>query len=173
MITGYKADVDDIKTPVNIDYNQRISTYSNDKLCSLSSRSERKLIKFNQNISSNCFIQLTNSDLTNTANCNNLRKIIFNKLNDYYAPSNLVSINGHPNMSVHNSSEWLKIYPSSRFLDLNDSSPDPYKCINIPYQMNVQFFYSTIGTINKTNVNQITGAYITLVLKKNFSFNDF
>ena len=161
MITGYKANLNDVSTPVNIDYNQRFSTYSNNKLCGLNSRSERKLIKFNQNMSSSCIVQLTNSDLTNTANCNNLRKIIFYKLNDYYAPSNLVSINGHPNMKIYNSSDWLNVYPASRFLNLIDSSPDPYKCINIPYKMNVYFFHSKIGTINKTDVNQITGTYIT------------
>ena len=163
LITGYKANLAD-NTPVNTSYNQRISTYEElrgGKLCGLNSVLERKLINFNQNISSSCIVQLTNNDLTNTLNCNNLRKILFNKLNDYYAPSNLVSTNGNPNMSIYNSSDWVPVYPSSRYLDLNDSSNDSYQCINIPYKMNVYFFFSTIGEINKTKVNQIKGTYIT------------
>jgi hypothetical protein len=152
LITGYY--LENSNQPVNILYDQRISTYKelNGKLCGTNSNLERVLITFNKNTSSNCVVQLNKNDLT--TNCNSLRKIIFNKLNDYFAPSNVISINGNPNMSIYNSSDWLKIYPLVRNLNVNDSIYESNQCSNVPYKLNVNIFYSS-------NNDTITGAYIT------------
>lgn len=162
LISGYKSDItsNDI---VNITYNQRISSYKalNSKLCGTNSILERKLVKFNENTSYSCNIQLTQSDLTTLDNCNKLRKIIFKKINDYFVPSNLVSKNGNPNMTVHNQSDWLKVYPDSRFLNVNDSSFDPNQCVNMPYKLNIYFFYLPVGESNNQIISEILGTYIT------------
>lgn len=163
IISGYN-------NSVNVDYNQRISYFKtiNNKLCGINSILERKIVNFNENITSSCIVQLTKKDLTNTSNCNALRKIIFNKLNDYFAPANLISKNGNPR-TPYNSTDWINLYPNSRYLSVTDSTDDPNKCSNIPYKMMIYFFYSPVSISDQITSSEIIGAYITYSLR-NWTF---
>ena len=151
---------------VDTSYVKRISAFRSldTKLCGTFSRLERKLVNFNQNITSTCIVQVTQQDLGTTSdNCECLRRILFTKLNDYFAPANVVSRNGNPNMSNFDEADWINVYPSTRNLLINDPSNQNglnNMCFNVPYKLNVWFMFQTTGSSNGLPINEIIGSYI-------------
>jgi hypothetical protein len=117
---------------------------------------------------------------------------LFNKLNDYFAPANVVSRNGNPNMATFNSSDWIRMYPVKRTLlqnpltltsdnsfnasaivaQLNVSNATNLTdfaflfsnannvCFNVPYKINVVFFYVKAGNVNGNTINNIVGSSV-------------
>lgn len=162
VISGFKNQLDQI---VDISHNQRLSTFKilNGKLCGTVSRLERDLIKFGQNMSSSCVVQVTKQDLGNNLICSCLKRIIFKKLNDYFAPSNYVSKNGNPDMTKFTESDWINVYPVNRVLKFNDQNEvdeNLNRCSNVPYKISIWFFYADAGRLNGKTINEITGTYV-------------
>ena len=134
---------------------------------------ERQQLLFGQNTSSSCIVQVAKSDLkvkvnnnivVQGDNCQCLKRIIFNKLNDYFVPSNFVSKNGNPNMDIFNSSDWLNVYPSKRILSSQSTSDSNlssiYACLDVPYKINVWFLYTEAGKSNGSAFYEIVGTYV-------------
>jgi len=166
IISGYRPDGPDTATPVDIAYSQRISAYKilNGKLCGQLSNLERVQIRFNQNLSSTCVVRLTTQDLSSRCNC--LKNLIFNKLNDYFAPSNYVSKNGAPDMGKFTASDWLSVFPVQRMLnntvdkDLNGTDLKGF-CSNVPYKISINFLYAKVGKASGIDFNEIIGTQIS------------
>ncbi|CAF0843994.1 unnamed protein product [Brachionus calyciflorus] len=149
----------------DVSYKNRFSTFRtlNGKLCGLNNQQERVLVNFGQNISSSCIVQVTKQDLINEGKCASLRKIMFEKLNDYFAPSNRISKNGNPNLINFNETiDWLKVFPESRNLVLNNgSNSDGFStCLQVPYKINLWFFYGDVGKQNGELIKEILGVYV-------------
>jgi len=164
IISGVKDE--NAEKIVDISYNQRISSYKilNGKLCGQYSNQERIQIRFNQNLSSTCFVRLTMEDLSSRCSC--LKNLIFNKLNDYFAPSNYVSKNGAPDMNQFNASEWLNVYPLQRIFNetseknLNETELKGF-CSSVPYKIIVNFMFARVGKASGIDFNEIIGVYIS------------
>ena len=142
---------------VAISYDNFISYYNslNGKLCGTLSNLERKLLKFNQNVSSSCVVQLTQSDLY-YQNCQCLRRVVFNKLNDYFAPSNFVSKNGK-----FDKSSWIPVFPSTRNMTALDYSKIASgTCPDVPYKLTAYFMYSNVGKSIGEPIYEIIGTYL-------------
>ena len=159
LVSGYKLNTSDTATPVDISYDQRLSAYKilSGNLCGSVSNLERVQLRFNKNVSSGCNVRIASTDLT--YNCVCLRRIIFQKLNDYYAPSNFVSKNGNANMSIFNSNDWLNVYPASRYFN-ETSTVNLTMCPNVPYKMKIDFFFAQSGKKNGQSFNEIIGVHI-------------
>lgn len=124
---------------------------------------ERTQIKFNENLNFNCIVQLTKQDLSNQCSC--LKNLLFNKLNDYFVPSNYVSKNGNPDMTQFNSSDWLDINPVTRqFNNAASSNLDNSNvegiCPNVPYKIIVTFLYAKAGKASGIDYNEIIGTQL-------------
>ena len=146
----------------------------NGKLCGTLSKLERSQLIFGQNTSSSCIVQVAKSDVAYSLNSDNiltqadkclcLRRILFNKLNDYFAPSNYVSKNGNPDMTSFNASDWLNVYPTKRLLAnqsiSNRNISNIYTCLDVPSKINVWFFYADVGKLNGTSFYEIVGTYV-------------
>lgn len=163
IISGFR--VNGSNTNVDISSNYRLSAYKilNGKLCGTLSKLERETINFGHNKSSSCVVKVTKSDLADNSTCLCLKRIIFNKLNDYFAPSNLISINGNPNMNEYVESDWLNIYPLNRYLKFTDvaqTDPNTGACLNVPYKLSIWFFYTNAGKSDGKTIREITGTYI-------------
>ena len=110
-------------------------------------------------------MQVAKPDLqASSFTCKCLRRIIFNKLNDYFVPSNYVSKNGNPNAAMFNASDWLNVYPSQRVL-ANQTPSNPnisniFTCNDVPSQVNVWFFYTDVGKSNGATFYEIIGTYV-------------
>jgi hypothetical protein len=154
-----------------VSYTSRVSAFKivdNNKLCGQFSSLERKLLDFNKNITTSCIVQVTKEDLVPNDKCECLRRMIFNKLNDYFAPSNLVSRNGNPNKDTFNSSDWINIYPINRTLlqnallnaSNNLSLTINNVCLNVPYKLNAWFFFEKTGNSYGQPIYEIVGSYI-------------
>ena len=158
IVSGYKADKGS-KDLVDITYKQRISAFNvlNGKLCGKYSNLERMEIKFNQNLSSSCFVRVTRPEVEKRCHC--LRNLVFNKINDYFVPSNLISRNGNPNMTHFNKSEWVDVFPASRkFQSLNQTTQSV--CPGVPYKVTVEFLYARVGMVGGNDFNELIGTYL-------------
>ena len=148
------------------------------KLCGVGKdrRLERDPVRFGYNTSASCVVRVAGADMSSVSSCRCLKRIIFSKLNSYYAPANYVSRNGNPNMAlganvVAQMSDWLSIYPTQRSFDSNfANNADPTtrynnalygKCEGVPSKLNVWFVYKYVGTVgNGEPVYAITGSYL-------------
>ena len=122
---------------------------------------ERTEITFNKNISSSCVVRITLEDIRSRCTC--LRRLMFNKMNDYFAPANFVSKNGNPNMTSFNKNDWLDVYPSVRnFREKSGISTDEDSvCLQVPYKISVNFYIAQTGRKNGVYFNEIIGTYLT------------
>lgn len=164
IISGYKSQTD---TNIDTSYNLRISSQKllNGELCGTIGISERELIKFGYNTSSTCVVQLSRTDLTSTTGCTNIKRIVFEKLNSYYAPSNYVSKNGNPTTDQFNQAEWISVLPATRtYLNSPDASNLDFSlntCKGVPYKITVWFFYQTVGKSNGDEIYEIVNSQVT------------
>jgi hypothetical protein len=183
LITGVSNGTDMTEDNFDISYNKRVSAFKilkSDRLCGTNSKSERQLIEFNRNLTSNCVVQVAKQDLNSVQKCECLRRVLFTKLNDYFAPSNYLSKNGNPNFTKFSTDDWLKVFPSIRPLKLNDYSflnnnqsstgldldNLNYKlCMNVPHKIHVWFFFLQSGYFNGESLNEIIGSYISYSYK--------
>lgn len=163
IISGYKLATD---TDVNTVYHLRTSGQRllNGVLCGTIGLSERELIRFGFNTSSSCVVQVAFDDLKSSLGCLNLKRIVFQKLNSYFAPANYVSKNGNPDSNGFNESDWINVYPSTRTY-LNEEIAGQLNfslntCLNVPYRINVWFFYQRVGKSNGEEVFEIVGSYV-------------
>lgn len=159
IISGYSAD----KQSIDITYKNRFNSYKqlNGKLCGTNSRLEREQLVFGQNITNNCIVQVHKSDLAQ-ANCDIIKKVIFNKINDYFAPSNFVSKNGNPDMQKFDTNDWIDVFPNQRILNnTQDSNSNIFTVCKVPYRINVWFFYLTNGKLQGEPFYEIAGTYLT------------
>jgi hypothetical protein len=173
VISGYQSSS---SSPIDITDGQRISNFKilNSKLCGTLSKLERSQLLFGQNTSSSCIIKVAKSDITYSYNSNNmltqpntclcLRRILFNKLNDYFAPSNYVSKNGNPNMANFTSTDWVNVYPTNRVLanqSMNNMNiSNIYTCLDVPSKINIWFLYANVGKSNGSSFYEIVGTYV-------------
>jgi hypothetical protein len=173
VISGYQSSS---SSPIDITDGQRISNFKilNGKLCGTLSKLERSQLLFGQNTSSSCIIKVAKSDITYSYNSNNmltqpntclcLRRILFNKLNDYFAPSNYVSKNGNPNMANFTSTDWVNVYPTNRVLanqSMNNMNiSNIYTCLDVPSKINIWFLYANVGKSNGSSFYEIVGTYV-------------
>ncbi len=162
IISGY---YEQTSKRMDITNTQRISSFKslNGKLCGTLSSLERSLIRFGQNSSSNCLVKVTRDDINK--NCLCLRRIIFKKLNDYFAPSNFVSKNGNPNLlnGNFNETDWIKVFPEKRIInDTQDSSNETNfdQCSNVPSKILINIFHVFSGRANSESINEIIGVYV-------------
>jgi len=162
LVSGY---YEQTSNRIDITNTQRISSYKslNGKLCGTLSTLERSLIRFGQNSSSSCVVRVTKDDINK--NCLCLRRIMFKKLNDYFAPSNFVSKNGNPNILNGNFDEtdWLKVYPEKRIMDVSKDNPNEQlfdQCSNVPSKILISIFHVFSGRSNSESINEIIGVYV-------------
>jgi hypothetical protein len=169
LITGILSNSD-----VDVSYASRVAAFkivNNNKLCGQFSSLERQLLDFNRNISTSCIVQITREDLVPNDKCECLRRMLFNKLNDYFAPSNVVSKNGNPATDTFNKTDWIDIYPLNRNLLKNATTTyDTFLrslnltidnvCLNVPYKLNVWFFFEKTGSSHGLPIYEIVGSYV-------------
>jgi hypothetical protein len=162
LISGYKSPID---TSVDISYNLRVSSQRmlNGGICGTVTLAERELIKFGFNTSSSCIVQISKDDLNVELGCTNMKRVVFNKLNNYFAPSNFVSKNGNPNMGTFNAADWVNVYPETRTY-VNEQQPSLNfslnTCKNVPFRINAWFFYSHVGKSSGEEIYEIIGSYV-------------
>ncbi|RNA01778.1 tectonic-2 isoform X2 [Brachionus plicatilis] len=132
------------------------------KLCGQYNQQERILVSFGKNISSSCVVQVAKDDLIDEKKCGSIRSIMFQKLNDYFVPSNRVSKNGNANVDLYNETEWLEVFRSQFNESMNDgkNSDGINRCRNVPYKVNLYLFYGDVGRQNGQVINEIFGAYV-------------
>lgn len=149
---------------IDISLAKRFSTFRslNGKLCGQFNQQERILVSFGKNISSTCVVQVAKEDLIDEDKCKSIRKIMFQKLNDYFVASNRVSKNGRPNLELYNETEWLEVFRSKFNESINDGkdSDGINRCRNVPYKVNLYLFYGDVGRLNGEVINEILGAYV-------------
>lgn len=105
--------------------------------------------------------------MTTLNKCECLRRRLFLKLNDYFAPATRVSKNGNPNRDTYTETDWLTVYPTNRAILINKYNMTEYNaipihtnCTNVPYSINVFFFFEQVGYLSGDPLNEIVGAYV-------------
>jgi hypothetical protein len=163
LISGY-LNTNNENDLVDISYKNRISTFKmlNGNLCGSHSNLERSIIKFGHNTTSSCMIRLTKKDLSSDSSCKCLKKIIFDKFNDYYLPSNFISKNGNPNITSYIESEWINIYPKDiRLLKYTNISSDTLNtCRDVPYKMTLWIFYADVGKTQNEPIYEVVASEV-------------
>lgn len=135
---------------------------NSDNLCGINSL-KRKIL-FGLNLTSSCQIRV---DINDFNKCSNLRKLIFNRLNAYYVPSDYVAKSGNITYTQLDS-QWLKVYQQENIINnwiyasLNeDTNKTNQICTQIPSGLTVWFLYAKVGLINNEPINEILSTYVT------------
>ena len=168
LISGY-LNTNNQNDVVDISYKNRVTTFKmlNGNLCGSHSNIERNYVKFGYNSTSSCKIRLTKKDLSTDSSCKCLKKVIFDKFNDYYCPSNFISKNGNPNVTSYIESDWIDIFPKDiRVLNYtNIASTTLNTCSNVPYKMILWIFYAEVGKTQNEPIYEVVSSEVKLVLK--------
>jgi hypothetical protein len=138
------------------------------KLCGLFSDIERRNVGFGSNLTSSCIIRLTFLDLIN--NCDCLRRVLFNKLNDYFVPFNKLSKDGNPN-ETYSTNDWIDVYPLTRQIEDTDLNGElnlfGNQCINVPSKVTLWIFYKMSGKQRGETLSNIVGSQLS------YSYSNF
>lgn len=166
IISGFKSTDPAGPTSVDVSNYLRIGSQRllNTALCGTIGLSEREPVRFGSNMTATCQVQVSNDDLKTVAGCNNLRRLVFKKLNSYYVPANVVSKNGNPNITQFVDTDWTSVLPAGERSFVNETSTSLITslstCGDVPYRINVFFFYQLVGKTNGENVYQIVSTNV-------------
>lgn len=147
---------------MDINDNYRISAFipNSDNLCGINTI--RRVVNFGVNTTTTCSLIISAEDFR----CTCLRKLIFDRLNAYFAPSDYVSKNGNVASFANISTEWLKIVRKnvSSIVYADDSITNSQfslnTCENIPTAINVWFMFAEVGKSRGQPTNEILATYI-------------
>lgn len=148
---------------IDVSLEKRFSAFRslNGKLCGQYNQQERQLVSFGKNTSSSCLVQVAKQDLIDETKCDSIKKIMYQKLNDYFVSSNRISKNGNPNLTVYTQSDWLEVFRSQFNESINNgkNTDGINRCRNVPYKISLLVFYGDVGRLNGEKINEIFGAY--------------
>lgn len=142
-------------------YDYRFSSFlvNTDGLCGKNTL--RRPVKFGVNTTSSCQVSVNINDF----HCDCLRKLVFDRINAYFAPSDYISKNGNVLSYTHIGLEWLTVtrknvdkivYGSYNYTNiLSDKN-----CTNIPSGITVWFIYSEVGKARGQPSNEILATYV-------------
>ena len=124
----------------------------------------RRPINFGVNKTSTCQVSIN----INNFHCSCLRKLLFDRLNAYFAPSDYVSKNGNVSSYTTVGLEWLAV--KRKNVDdiiyglYNSTNPLSDKnCTNIPSGITVWFLFAEVGKARGQPSNEILATYVKLV----------
>ena len=112
-------------------------------------------------MTSNCKISVNVNDFS----CTCMRKLVFDRLNAYFAPSDYISKNGNVTSYENLGTEWLTVtrqnVNSIIYGNYTTTSPFSNKnCTQMPSGINVWFLYAQVGKERGQTINEILATYI-------------
>jgi hypothetical protein len=153
-------------TSGNIDtkFDNRFSSFitNSDNLCGINTL--RRPINFGVNKTSTCQVSIN----INNFNCKCLRKLVFDRINAYFAPSDYVSKNGNVSSYKSDGLEWLMVKRKNvddiiyGIYNSTNTISDKI-CTDMPSGINVWFLYAEVGKERGQPSNEILATYVKLV----------
>jgi hypothetical protein len=142
--------------------NYRVSGFlpNSDNLCGVNTL--RRTVRFGVNMTTTCNVKVHVDDFK----CSCLRKIVFNRLNAYFSPSDYVSKNGNVKSYSDLGIEWLKIARQDANNIIYGTTENltnvilTKNCTNIPSGINVWFLYAEVGKSRGQPTNEILATYV-------------
>ncbi len=124
----------------------------------------RRPINFGVNKTSTCQISVN----INSFDCSCLRKLVFDRINAYFAPSDYVSKNGNVSSYKSDGLEWLMVKRKNvdniiyGIYNSTNAISDKI-CTDMPSGLNVWFLYAEVGKVRGQPSNEILATYVKLV----------